>query len=76
MIDDFRALEIVKNVKPSVVQSGNQDKGQAREIAETVRAFHANGTAPIPFPELVAGMRTIFAARQYVFSAQPVMLNE
>ncbi len=76
VIDDFRALEIVKNGKPTVVKSGNQDKGQAREVAETVRAFHANGTAPIPFPELVAGMRTIFAARQSVFSAQPVMLNE
>lgn len=74
VMDDFRSLEIVKGAKPARVKAANQDKGQAREIAETVNAFRSRGAAPIPFPELVAGMRVIFGARQSLISGQPVKL--
>jgi predicted dehydrogenase/threonine dehydrogenase-like Zn-dependent dehydrogenase len=76
VIDDFRLLEIMKGGKPARVKSANQDKGQKREVAETIDAFRAKGAAPIPFPELVAGMRVIFAARQSAISGEPVTLSD
>ena len=74
VLDDFRSLEIVKGAKPTRVKAATQDKGQPREIAETVEAFRTRGVAPIPFAELVAGMRVIFGARQSLISGQPVKL--
>jgi predicted dehydrogenase/threonine dehydrogenase-like Zn-dependent dehydrogenase len=75
VIDDFRALEIVKAGKPMRLKAANQDKGQSREVGETIRAFRTQGAAPILFSELVVGMRVIFAARQSVRSGQPVTLS-
>lgn len=75
VLDDFRSLEIVKGGKPARIKAANQDKGQAREVAETIEAFRTAGQAPIPFAELVAGMRAIFAARQSVLSGQPVGIS-
>ena len=74
VMDDFRSLEIVKGGKPTRVKAANQDKGQSREVAETIEAFRTRGVAPIPFAELVAGMRVIFGARQSLISGQPVKL--
>ena len=72
VMDDFRALEILKNDKPTRIKSSNQDKGQEREIAETIKSFRTRGAAPIPFSELAAGMRIIFAARQSAMSGQAI----
>jgi predicted dehydrogenase len=74
VIDDFRSLEIIKRGKPSRVKAANQDKGQKLEVEETIKSFQARGAAPIPFEELVAGMKVIFAARQSATSGQPVAL--
>jgi predicted dehydrogenase/threonine dehydrogenase-like Zn-dependent dehydrogenase len=76
VIDDFRLLEIMRGGKPVRIKSANQDKGQRREVSETIETFRAKGQAPIPFSELVAGMRVIFAARQSSISGQPVTLND
>lgn len=75
VIDDFRSLEIIKRGKPIRIKAANQDKGQKREVEETIKSFRAFGKAPIPFNELVAGMRVIFAARQSATSGQPVALD-
>jgi polar amino acid transport system substrate-binding protein len=74
VIDDFRSLEIVKGGKPTRAKAATQDKGQKREVEETIKSFRTLGAAPIPFFELVAGMRAIFAARQSAISAQPIKL--
>ncbi len=74
VLDDFRSLEIVKGNKPTREKAANQDKGQSREVAETIEAFRTRGTAPIPFSELVAGMRVVFGARKSVLTGQPVTL--
>jgi predicted dehydrogenase/threonine dehydrogenase-like Zn-dependent dehydrogenase len=75
VLDDFRTLELVKGGKQQRVKAANQDKGQSREVDETVRAFRTTGQAPIPFNELVAGMRVIFGARASVLSGQVVELS-
>ena len=74
VIDDFRSLEIIKRGKPIRIKAANQDKGQKREVEETIKSFRTHGTGPIPFPELVAGMNVVFAARQSATSGQPVAL--
>ena len=76
VIDDFRSLEIIKRGKPIRIKAANQDKGQKREVEETIRSFRTTGAAPISFGELVAGMKVIFAARQSAASGQPVALTQ
>jgi predicted dehydrogenase/threonine dehydrogenase-like Zn-dependent dehydrogenase len=75
VIDDFRLLEIMQGGKPARIKSANQDKGQKREVSETIDSFRTKGVSPIPFSELVAGMRVIFAARQSAISGLPVTLT-
>jgi predicted dehydrogenase/threonine dehydrogenase-like Zn-dependent dehydrogenase len=72
VLDDFRSLQIVKNGKLTQTKAPNQDKGQQREVKDTVEAFRTTGAAPIPFPELVATMRVIFAARKSASTGEPV----
>lgn len=74
VIDDFRSLEIIKGGKPMRAKAATQDKGQKREVEETIKSFRTLGAAPIPFSQLVAGMRAIFAARQSAVSGQPIKL--
>ena len=75
ILDDFRSLEIANAGKSTRTKSANQDKGQQREVNDTIEAFRTKGAAPIPFPELVATMKVIFAARQSAVSGEVVELN-
>jgi polar amino acid transport system substrate-binding protein len=76
VLDDFRSLELIRENKQSRTKAANQDKGQAREVAETVEGFRKTGMAPIPFDEMVAGMKVIFAARESLASGQPVSVGQ
>ena len=75
ILDDFRLLEIAKGARVTRTKSATQDKGQEREIGNTIEAFRTTGSAPIPFPELVATMKVIFAARQSAASGEAVHLD-
>jgi polar amino acid transport system substrate-binding protein len=75
ILDDFRSLEIAKGGKVTRTKSANQDKGQEREVSNTIEAFRTTGSAPIPFPELVATMKVIFAARQSAATGEAVDLD-
>jgi len=75
ILDDFRSLEITNAGKSTRTKSANQDKGQQREVNETIEAFRTKGAAPIPFPELVATMKVIFAARQSAASGEAVAVD-
>jgi len=75
VLDDFRSLEIARGNKLTRTKSANQDKGQQREVNDTIEAFRTSGAAPIPFSELVATMKVIFAARQSAASGEAVDLN-
>ena len=69
VLDDFRKLQTSIDGKRSTQKAANQDKGQSAQVAATVDAFR-RGTSPIPFAELVDGMRTVFAARRSLASGQ------
>jgi predicted dehydrogenase/threonine dehydrogenase-like Zn-dependent dehydrogenase len=73
-LDDFRRLEITRDGSSNRTKAWNQDKGQESEMSETVEAFRTDGSGPIPFDELVAGMRAIFGARQSLRDEQPIDL--
>ncbi len=75
ILDDFRVLQITQNGKTQRENSANQDKGQQQQMAKTIQAFHETGTAPIPFSELIADMRVIFAVRQSLSLGQAVSLD-
>jgi predicted dehydrogenase len=63
MLDDYRELELHRNGKVERVRErGQADKGHAAECAAFIAALTAGGESPIPFPQLVASMRTTFAA--------------
>ncbi len=73
-LDDFRRLEVTCDGTSDRTKAWNQDKGQESEMAETVEGFRTDGSGPIPFDELVAGMRAIFGARQSLRTEQPIDL--
>ncbi len=74
-LDDFRELETAKNGSTSSTSAWNQDKGQAGEMERTVRSFREQGTSPIPFNQLMAGMQAVFAARKSLRDGGPVEVS-
>ncbi|NNF04408.1 MAG: oxidoreductase, partial [Rhodothermales bacterium] len=72
VLDDFRRLDVTRGGKISTSKSMNQDKGQSLQIAATLDGFKAHGAAPIPFEELVTGMRAVFAAGRSLSSGESV----
>ena len=75
VLDDFRVLEITKNGKRARKKALNQDKGQKKQIDATITAFRERGAAPIPFSELVAGMRVVFAAQKSIRTGEAIEIG-
>ena len=74
VLDDFRQLELHYKGDTTKKKSMNQDKGQIAQIEETVRGFR-QGISPIPFEEIVMGMRVIFAAQTALQTGNAVSLG-
>ena len=64
VLNDFRRLEITREGSTRREKAWNQDKGQAKQMTQTMESFRTNGVGAIPFNELVAGMQVIFAAQK------------
>ena len=75
VMDDFRVLEVTKGGNKNRSKALNQDKGQSKQIDETVRKMLNKGEAPIPFEQLEDVMRAIFAARKSLQSGAAVDPN-
>ena len=74
ILDDFRKLELSAGGKRSKVSSMNQDKGQANQIEEVVRAFRRS-YAPMPFREIIQGMQVVFAAQDALKTRETISLT-
>mgnify|MGYP000707665710 CR=1 FL=1 len=61
VLDDFRALETVRDGKRKTVKLWGQDKGHFNEMQALVRAIRA-GQAPIPYEQLIGVTKASFAA--------------
>ena len=66
VLDDFRLLQISSNGNRTKKTAMNQDKGQSRQINETITGFSQKGRAPISFDQLMDTMRVVFAAEAVV----------
>ena len=75
ILDDFRTLELVRQGRRTRSKAMNQDKGQARQIAETIQAFRARGEGAIPFGQLMDAMRVVFAAQASLASGNAIALE-
>ena len=69
VLDDFRALTTAVGGRRDRRKAA-QDKGHRAQVDATVDAFR-RAASPIPFGELVDGMRMVFAARRSLASGLP-----
>ena len=72
VLDDFRELVVTHRGKRERVRGWGRDKGHGTELAATVDAVRAGAPAPIPFAEVVDGMRATFAIRRSLATGMPV----
>lgn len=68
-LDDFRALELVRNGKLQKFKAA-QDKGHRRELQLTLEAIRSGGPSPISFDELVEVTETTFLVQQALATAE------
>ncbi len=63
VLDDFRALEMVRDGRRKVVKSAlRQDKGHFGEWQAFVKAIREGGQPPIPYEQLIGVTKAMFAA--------------
>ncbi len=63
VLDDFRALEMVRDGRRTVVKKA-QDKGWYDEWVAFSRAIHEGGGPPIPYEQLIGVTKATFAAME------------
>ncbi len=61
VLDDFRALEMVREGKKKTVKLWSQNKGHFNEMQALVRAIRG-GQAPIPYEQIIGVTKASFAA--------------
>ena len=72
VLDDFRELVVTHRGRRERVRGWGRDKGHRAELVATVDAVRAGAPAPIPFAEVVDGMRATFAIRRSLATGGPV----
>ncbi len=72
VLEDFRELVVTHRGRRERTRSWRRDKGHAAELATTVTALRTGGPEPVPFAEVVAGMRALFAIRRSLATGAPV----
>lgn len=75
VLDDFRALETVKDGKKKTAKLIGQDKGHFREMQAFAQVIRSGGQPPIPYDQLMGVTKATFAAVQSLRTGQPVMIN-
>ncbi len=76
VIDDYKKMKFTVNGSSDKDSLWNQDKGQENQIKETVDSFMNRGEAPIPFQQIIDGMRVIFAMKESLGTHTPVQIEQ
>jgi predicted dehydrogenase/threonine dehydrogenase-like Zn-dependent dehydrogenase len=76
VLDDFRELVVTHRGRRERSRGWGRDKGHAAELAATMAALRAGGPEPVPFGEVVHGMRTLFAMQRSLATGAPVEVAE
>lgn len=74
VLTDFKTLELSGDATTKKISSASQDKGQRRQIEETLAAFKDGRRQVIPISEIFEVMRAVFAARESLDSGRAVEL--
>jgi predicted dehydrogenase len=72
VLDDFRELVVTHRGRRERTRAWRRDKGHGAELAATVEAVRSGNPEPIPFADVVAGMRALFALRRSLGTGMPV----
>ena len=77
VLDDFRALELVRDGRRTTVRSRlRQDKGHRGEWEAFAAAILAGGPPPIPYEHLFGVTRASFAAVEAVRGGDAVQIGQ
>jgi predicted dehydrogenase len=72
VLDDFRELVVTHRGRRERTRGWGRDKGHAAELAATMEAVRAGGPEPVPFVDVVCGMRALFALQRSLATGMPV----
>jgi predicted dehydrogenase len=72
VLDDFRELTVTHRGRRERMRAWGRDKGHAQALQATMAALRAGAPEPIPFEEVVCGMRAVFAIRRSLATGAPV----
>src|SRR5262249_41796775 len=64
VLDDFRELVVTHRGRRERLRSWGHDKGHAEALRAVVEATRSGAPEPVPFAEVVRGMRAVFAIRR------------
>ncbi len=73
VLDDFRALEMIRDGRRKMVKKA-QDKGWRDEWIAFVKAVREGGQPPIPYDQLIGVTKAAFAAIESLQTRKPVLL--
>jgi predicted dehydrogenase len=72
VLDDFRELVVTHRGRRERTRGWGRDKGHAAELAATMAALRSGDAEPVPFGEVVHGMRALFALRRSLATGAPI----
>jgi len=75
VLDDFRALETVRDGRRKTVKRFGQDKGHFGEMQAFAQSIRSGGQPPIPYAQLIGVTQATFAAVQSLRSGQAVRVD-
>jgi predicted dehydrogenase len=76
VLDDFRELVVTHRGRRERTRGWRRDKGHAAGLAATMSALRAGGPEPVPFGEVVQGMRALFAMERSLATGAPLEVAE
>jgi predicted dehydrogenase len=76
VLDDFRELVVTHRGRRERTRCWRRDKGHAAELAATMAALRGGAAEPVPFGEVVHGMRALFALQRSLATGAPVEVPE
>ncbi len=72
VLDDFRELVVTHRGRRERLRTWGRDKGQAEALHAAVEATRSGAPEPVPFDDVVRGMRAVFAIRRAFAGGAPV----
>ena len=76
VLDDFKALQTVKDGRKKEERLSAQDKGWVDEWRVFAKAIREGAAQPIPYEQLIGVTKSTFAAVESLRERKPVQIKE